>query len=74
MTKTEQLHQNLTILINDLDIAPFIAEEAHHFVSQLNYYKLQKISDQSDVFARYLCALDRENTMMIKNTVPMKTS
>lgn len=74
MTKTQALQKELSTLINNLDIAPFIGEEAHHFIDQLNYYKLQKIANQSDIFARYLCALDRENTIMLKNTVPIKSN
>lgn len=72
MTKTQELQTQMNDLIDGLDIAPFIAEEARHFVNQLTYYKIKKITDQSDIFARYLCALDRENTMMMKRAVPIK--
>lgn len=70
--QTESLKAQALSLIHELDIAPYIAQEAEHFIQHLNSYKLQKICDQSDVFARYLCALDRENTMMIKRSIPLR--
>lgn len=70
----EQLRHEIHEIIHELDIAPYIASEADHFIQHLNSYKLQKIYDQSNVFARYLCALDKENTTMIKQSIPLKKS
>ncbi len=70
-TKTAKIQAHIHSVIDDLDIAPFIADEAHHFINQLTYYKIKKIADQEHVFARYLCALDKENTAMMKKAVSL---
>jgi hypothetical protein len=69
MTKTQELQAQMKNMIDELDIAPYVADEAYFFINQLHYYKLKKIHEQKDVFRQYICAIDRENSKMIKKTL-----
>lgn len=69
---TLQLKQEFVDYINELDIAPFIANEALALLKHTNKYKLANLREKQDEFGKYLCSLDKENTKQIKAAICLK--
>lgn len=67
--KTVDLRKTIKKSLSEIDIAWYIYEEVCYMLDHLNYYKLQNIKKNQDEFFAYLCELDDENTILMKQLV-----